>query len=78
MYRAKYLLTTITVLGIIPEAQDSNRDSTCLSQESRSLVQEQGPKQTELPWSAVVHGRSARRRQRVLAKKILEKRGKRE
>jgi Reverse transcriptase (RNA-dependent DNA polymerase) len=63
-----------SVLGIIPEARDSNRDSTCLSQNDRSRASDQGSRQTMEVWTDVDHGKRMNGRHRILQKKILAKR----
>jgi hypothetical protein len=63
-----------SVLGIIPETQDSRRESTCLSQDTTSGDNDQGLGQTGQAWIAVDHGKRKNYRYRMLGKKILTKR----
>jgi hypothetical protein len=47
----------VLLLGIVPEAQDSNQELTCLSQNDGSCASDQGPQQTKQIWTAVDHGK---------------------
>jgi hypothetical protein len=65
---------TSVLLGIIPETQDSKRESTCLNQDTTSGDNDQGLGQTGQAWTAVDHGKRKNYRYRMLRKKILAKR----
>jgi hypothetical protein len=68
-----------SVLEVIPEAlHNSNQESACLSQATRSQASDQGLRQAAGAWTAVDHGKGMRHCNHTLEKKILVKRGQRE